>query len=277
MCLILMAWQAHPGAPLIVAANRDEFHARPAAGSAFWADAPELLAGRDLQGGGTWLGVTRSGRFAALTNYREPLLEREQGRGPSPALPTRGALVRGFLESAQPPQAFLDHLAARAAAFTWFNLVVADLGPGRGADAGWASNRGAAAPRSHTLRPGVHGVSNHLLDTPWPKVQRGKAALREALDEAAREGALPSAERLLALLADETRAPDEELPETGVGLEVERFLSPLFIRGADYGTRASTVVIVEASGWVTFVERRFGPSGRPEGTSEERFRIQRDR
>ncbi|MGI9173780.1 MAG: NRDE family protein, partial [Rhodothermales bacterium] len=232
MCLILFAYRQHASYRLILAANRDEFYGRPTALAAFWEETPDLLAGRDLKSGGTWLGVTRAGRFAAITNYREPDVHLEHA-------PSRGELVAGFLQSDNAPQAYLDHLAPSADRYNGFNLIVGD------AEAmGYFSNREGTV---RMLGPGVYGLSNHLLDTPWPKVEQGKKLLEEYLghDEI-------DAEALLVALNNPTEAPDERLPDTGVGLAWERVLSPLFIQSPDYGTRASTVLLISHNGEVTF-------------------------
>ena len=247
MCLILLAHRAHPLYRLVVAANRDEFHARPTAPAAFWPDAPYLLAGRDLREGGTWMGVTRSGRFAAVTNYREMA-------PPPPDAPSRGHLPGGFLVGEETPEAYLRSLEVRAGAYAGFNLLAGD-----GETLGYLSNRGGGV---RVLEPGVYGLSNALLDTPWPKVERGKAGLREIVAE----GGEIDPEALLRLLAESEPAPDARLPDTGVGRERERMLSSLFIRGPEYGTRASTALLVRHDGRATFVERGVLPGGeeRPE-------------
>jgi uncharacterized protein with NRDE domain len=244
MCLILVAWQAHPDYPLVVAANRDEFFARPAAGAGFWGDAPKILAGRDLEAGGTWLGMTRNGRFAALTNYRDPSQHRQNAL-------SRGRLVADFLTGAMSIDAYLDGLDP--AACNGFNLL---LGDGQRLVA--YSN---VAQERHELAPGVYGLSNALLDTPWPKVGAGKAALAAAL------AALPDETALFRLLRDERRHPDESLPATGVSLEWERLLSAAFVRGSGYGTRCSTVVKLGSDRTVSFDEQTWLPSG---GSGERR-------
>ncbi len=234
MCTLLLAWQVDPTRPLIVAANRDEFRARPTAAARFWPEAPQLLAGRDLQAGGTWLGVTREGRFAALTNVREP------GVAPLPGAPSRGRLVVEFLRGTMAPGAYLAGLDAGA--YAGFNLVVGDM------DTLWHLSNRSGGPRP--LPPGVHGVSNAGLGTPWPKVRRG----RERLGELVSAGAA-TPEALLGLLADEVVAGDAELPDTGVGLELERLLSSLFIAGPGYGTCSSTALVCHSDGRVEFCER----------------------
>ena len=252
MCLILLAHAAHPRYALVVAANRDEFYERPTAPAQPWAEAPQVLAGRDLRGGGTWLGVTTEGRFAAVTNVREP------GRVRLDA-PSRGELVGGFLTGDASPAAFLRGLEPRADAYNGFNLLL-----GEGRELWWFSNRGGAPRR---LAPGVYGVSNHLLDT--PKVTRGKQRLQALLG--AHDELPPDA--LLALLADAAPAADSELPETGVGREWERALSSAFIASPAYGTRSSTALLVERSGGATFVERSFAPGGEPAGEAAHRLRL----
>ena len=218
MCLIAIAWQAHPDHPFVVAANRDEWRDRPASAAHWWPDAPGLLAGRDLQAGGTWMGVTRTRRFAAVTNFRDPSDRR------STAL-SRGTLVTEFLRGEDPPAAYLARLAARASLYNGFNLLVGD--------AGSLFYFGSREGEVRAVEPGVHALSNHLLDEPWPKVRRAQAGMREALGDD---------EALFRMLSDATPAPDEALPATGVGLARERQLSPILITGADYGTRTSTVL-----------------------------------
>ncbi|WP_456427448.1 NRDE family protein [Rhodocaloribacter sp.] len=240
MCLIAFSFRERAEYPFVFVSNRDEFLDRPAAPMHFWEDAPDLLAGRDLRGGGTWLGLTRAGRFATVTNYREV------GRT-KPDAPTRGRLPVRFLLGDDAPAAFLDRLAPEADRYNGFNLLV-----GAGGALHYYSNRGAR----RALAPGLYGLSNHLLDTPWPKVVRAKTALRTILDEDRIEP-----EALFALLADETKAPDDALPDTGVGLEWERLLSSIFIRSPKYGTRASTVILTNHQGKTDVYERTFPPDG----------------
>jgi uncharacterized protein with NRDE domain len=259
MCIILLAHQAHPDYPLVLAANRDEFYERPTAEAHFWEDGREVLAGRDLERGGTWLGVTKRGRLGAVTNYREP------GAKIEGAL-SRGRLVSRFLLGGVAPAEYLRELRATASLYNGFNLVVGD-----GEKLFYFSNR---ADRIEEIGRGVHGVSNHLLDTPWPKVERGRAALASLM---AGRRELPL-EKIFEVLADDARAGDEVLPETGVGLELERLLSPLFINTPLYGTRSSTVIAFTRNREVIFVERTFSPR-REAGYSEVRFdfKIRSDR
>ena len=250
MCLILLAWQTHPDYPLVVAANRDEFFVRPSAPAAFWTEAPDILAGRDLQAGGTWLGVTRGRRFAALTNFREG------GKQVSDA-PSRGALVADFLAGKCDPEAYLEALSKRGADYNGFNLFVGDA-----RRLGYYSNR---EPGPRWLAPGIYGLSNHLLDTPWPKLSATKAAFADALAQ------LPESTPFLQLLADQDIVADAQLPETGVPLEWERILSAVFVTSPDYGTRASTLLTMERTGRVTLLERSFGRDATPLGEVSERF------
>jgi uncharacterized protein with NRDE domain len=240
MCLAAFALNAHPRFPLVIAANRDEFFARAAVPMAWWTDQPDLLAGRDLTAGGTWFGLTRGGRLALLTNVREP--GRQQADAPS-----RGALVVDWLSSTRDAAAFSASLKP---GYNGFNLVMADLAQGRWH---WASNRAAARVQVPVpLDAGLHAVSNASLDTPWPKTTGLRSDLARALAAAASPDQLT--ERLLDALADAVPAPDDALPDTGVGLVRERLLSPRFVRVPDparpgmalYGTRCSTVLVTEA-------------------------------
>jgi uncharacterized protein with NRDE domain len=231
VCLIALAYQVHPRFPFIIAANRDEFMDRPARPAQFWSDAPHLFAGRDLRAGGTWLGITRTGRFAAITNYRD--LRRSPVLGPS-----RGQLVRAALDGAFDPSA--------TGAYEGFNLLCGPLGALR-----YHNN---IQPTDEALSPGIHGLSNHFLDTPWPKVQRAKAEMQRLVNG-------PDAELipgLFTLLSDDAIAQDGQLPDTGLPLPLERAASSIFIRSTGYGTRCSTVVLVDRDGRVRFEERTTG-------------------
>lgn len=237
MCLILAAWQAHPNHPLVVAANRDEFFARPTAAAARWADRPRILAGRDLEARGTWLGMAAGGRFAAITNVREP--------GQPAGRHSRGQLPADFL-AGNVSAADYAH-AIRYEQFAGFNLLLCD-----GKEFWYASNR-IAAPRQ--LPAGIYGLSNHLLDTPWPKLATAKKRFAEALN------GLPEESPFFSLLADDEIVPDAHLPATGVSLEWERRLSAIFVRSPDYGTRASTLVRFDDRGRGFLRERSFGAGG----------------
>lgn len=254
MCLILIAHAAHPDYPLVIAANRDEYYQRPSAKAAFWQDHPHILAGRDLEGLGTWLGVTRSGRFAALTNFRDPN-ERKTNA------PTRGQLVSGFLTSAQHPRAYLEDAATLAPRYNGFNLLAGDMD-----GVFYLSSRTGSVQQ---VSAGIHGLSNHMLDTPWPKVARGKQRLQAALADEL------NIETLLDLLLDREPAAEEELPDTGIGVEMERVLSPALIVSPQYGTRASTVVLFGRDGGVSFSERTILRGGEIGATVSLRFRLER--
>ena len=251
MCLILFAHRAHADYRLVVAANRDEWFGRPTAPAGFWSDAPDLLAGRDLEAKGTWLGVTRAGRFAAITNFRDPGSNRADA-------PSRGGLVSAFLTSGASPAAYLDSLRSDAMRYNGFSLLVGDANTLL-----YFSNREG---EKRELPPGIYGLSNQLLDVPWPKVRVGKARLEANLNGRV------DAQSLLEALDDTTQAPEEALPRTGVSLELERQLSPRRIRAGEYGTRSSTVLVISAEGEVSFVERSFAASGAQSGIVRERFR-----
>lgn len=247
MCLIVLAWRQHPDYPLVVAANRDEFHARPTAPAAAWPGAPACFGGRDLLAGGTWLGATTGGRFAAVTNVRQP--------GQPPGMRSRGMLTADFLKGGM---AAADYVAALPGAdFAGFNLLVGD-----GRELWYCSNRDGA-PRC--LLPGIYGVSNHLLDTPWPKLETAKARFAAALT------GLPDEAALFDLLADDEIVPDHRLPATGVSLEWERMLSAIFVRSPTYGTRASTVLRMGADGITQLHERSFDPDGALSGEARLSF------
>ncbi len=251
MCLILLAWQAHPDYPLVVAANRDEFFARPTAAAGFWPDAPQVLAGRDLEAGGTWLGVSREQRFAALTNYRD-------GTGQHPGARSRGALVADFLAGRESPQTYLETVGPRASDYSGFNLFVGDA-----EHLAYCSNRDEGKVR--WLAPGIYGLSNHLLDTPWPKLASARAAFAAALQT------LPLAAPFFTLLADREIVADSHLPETGVPLAWERILSAVFVSSEHYGTRASTLLTRRRDGLITLQERSFGAGATPIGEACARF------
>lgn len=252
MCLIALAHRVHPDYPLVIAANRDEFYARPASPAAFWQDQPRVLAGRDLECMGTWLGMTRNGRFAAVTNYRDPA-----DRGSSAE--SRGSLVSDFLTGSDSAERFMAGVAHRGASFRGFNLLASD------GEALYSYSNRDGAPRR--LEPGIYGLSNHLLDTPWPKVRAARDRLRAALSPA------PALEPLFALLASTDVPPDTDLPQTGVGPERERMLSAARIVSETYGTRCSTVILQGGDGRVQFAERSFGPGGAELDTARYEFRL----
>jgi len=256
MCLAIVALDAHPCFALIVAANRDEYHARPTEAVHWWMaeDGAEILAGRDLEAGGTWLGVTRSGRWAFVTNVR-------QGAKRDLQAPSRGLLVPRVLRDSRDPHAALVAATADAQHYNGFNLMAGEI-----AAASWGSNR--APERGSRLSSGIHGLSNAQLDTPWPKLVRTKSGVA-AWTEAGRE----DIDALLALLADRGRARDDELPSTGVSREWERVLSAPFIAGESYGTRSSTVLTISRDGEARLVEQSFDVCGEPSGRVEHTFRL----
>ncbi len=251
MCLVAFAWNAHPRWRLVLAGNRDEFHARPAAPLARWDGEPTLIAGRDLEAGGVWLGVGDNGRAGVVTNVRDPRGRRD-GR-------SRGELLVEYLRGANSANQAAVGLAQSGPEYRPFNLVLFDE-----RDAVVATNH----PRASAERfpPGVHALSNGAPGASWPKTRRLHAALTRWLTEAA-----TTVDELFVPLGDETIAPDEALPDTGVGLGVERRLSPAFIRGQEYGTRACTVLAVSIAGAGLIIERRFGPRGIFQGESREEF------
>jgi uncharacterized protein with NRDE domain len=255
MCLVLLVWRMHPHHPCLVAANRDEFHARPTAAAEWWADRPQILAGRDLEAGGTWLGVTRAGRFAALTNYRDP----QRRRAPATA-PSRGTLVTSLLDSTAGVAEGLAYLHERRAHFNPFNVIFSD-GERLGI---YESAIGAG----RELGPGIYGLSNHLLDTPWPKVENAKTRLASALAD------LADTAPLLELLRDDLPAADDELPRTGLSLEWERLLSSAFVRSPDYGTRCSTIIRIERPGRAYFDEWSWDSEGADSGRVSLRFELE---
>ena len=252
MCLILFAWRQHPDYPLILAANRDEFYDRPTAPAAFWPDAPHILAGRDLIGQGTWLGLSRSGRLAALSNFRDPSERVKEGR-------SRGLLISDFLRETGPVRDGLNKIARQRSSYRSFNLLA-----GTPLELFFYSSRENLI---RSLPPGIYGLSNHLLDTPWPKLVRGREALAKLLEQ----GAKPPVSDLFALLADTRQAPDHLLPDTGVGLEWERTLSSIFIVSPRYGTRSSTVLLIDRNASAIFAERTF--QGSPERWREVRHEL----
>jgi uncharacterized protein with NRDE domain len=251
MCLILVAWRSHPRFPCVVAANRDEFFGRPSAEADWWPGG-QILAGRDLQAGGTWFGVTRSGRFAALTNFRDPAANTANA-------PSRGVLVSDFLAATWPTTPGLWELARRGERCNPFNVLCSD-----GQSLGILESR---TGQVRLLGPGVYALSNHLLDTPWPKVLRAKSRLSAALE------ALPDNAPMLDLLRDTELAPDHELPLTGLSVELERMLSSAFVRGADYGTRCSTMLTTDVTGAAVFAEWSWDRSSALSGLSRFTFQV----
>jgi len=243
MCLILLAHNVLSQFPLVLLANRDEFLDRPTRRLAWWNDHPDLLAGRDLKAGGTWLGVSRPGRIAAVTNFREPAAY-------SPEARSRGELVSDFLIGEMDPEDYLAAVSKHADFYNGFNLLA-----WRSGKLAYYSNRRGQSPR--VLGGGVFGLSNDVLDTPWPKVERGKRLLTAAL-----KSGTPDASSLIDLMYDVEVASDDTLPHTGMTLEQERALSSIFIRMGGYGTRSTSVLIVNANGRLDFHERAYDDAGR---------------
>ena len=254
MCLLVVAWNAHPDFRLVIAGNRDEFHERPAAALGWWNDGPPLLAGRDLKGSGTWLGLARDGRFGIVTNFRD-------FDPPSAGAPTRGELVPAYLRGEVSAGQYLAGLERRARDYGGFNLLLGDSD-----SLHYYSNRGNDPPRS--LADGIYGLSNQWLDTPWPKLTR----TRERFTALLRGGAI-TAQELFALLADRTTTGDAALPHTDLPEGWERAVSAPFVVHERYGTRCSTVVLVDRIGRAVVHERRFDPAGVQSGASRFAFTI----
>jgi len=253
MCLLVVAWQSHPRYRLIVAGNRDEFHERPTAPMGWWSDESGVLAGRDLRAGGTWLGLSRSGRFGLVTNFRDA------DAAVRTDAPSRGELVPAFLRNGSGAAPYLDELQARATQYAGFNLL---LGEATGLH--YYTNVGGSAPRM--LGPGIYGLSNHRLDEPWPKLVRTRERFAAALHDPD-----PAPAVLLDLLGDSTPAALDSAPDAGLPVDLERALSAPFVRHERYGTRCSTVVLVTHDGSTSVYERRFEPTGAQSGASRLEF------
>ncbi len=241
MCTILINYDTHPDYRLILASNRDEFFDRPAAQACFWDEAPYVFSGRDLHGSGTWLGITKTGKIACVTNYREP----HSVANGNLSRPSRGSLVSRFLIEDISADDYLEQLIGTGKDYSGFNLIF-----GSAEKMLYFSNR---SDLHLQITPGLHGLSNHLLDTPWPKVLKGKDALIRL--NSLKKDKLTDA--LFEILADRTAYPDSQLPDTGVGREMERILSPVFISTAVYGTRSSTIILIDRNNEVTFIEKTY--------------------
>lgn len=240
MCLFFFAYDCHPRYRLILAANRDEYYKRPTDHAHFWESHPWVLAGRDLEMMGTWMGITRSGRFAALTNFRDPSAQIMNPK-------SRGMLVSNFLCTHESPNKYMQDVAINSALYNPFNLLVGDT-----SRLIYYSKQSAFVKE---LKPGIYGLSNHLLDTPWPKVQKSKQALANYIENER----VIEPQALFDILANVEPAQDHELPQTGISHEFEKLLSSIFIQGTDYGTRASTVLLIDRNNYVTFKEKSFYP------------------
>ncbi|MEX0845681.1 MAG: NRDE family protein [Balneolaceae bacterium] len=254
MCLITFSYKTHPKYNLILAGNRDEFYERPTRKAHFWTDDdhPNILAGKDLQAGGTWLGVHKDGRWGAVTNYRDPTIQKENP-------PSRGELVMDYLKSSMFAMDYLQELTTKAGEYNGFNLLLWDA-------KGFYhySNQN----KKVTLIPdGIHGISNALLDTPWPKLTNAKKRLQTITKKEDFKK-----ERLFKLLSDQTQAPEEELPVTGIPKDLEKAVSSIFIKTENYGTRCSTVLLIDKEGNIDFTERLFQP-GTTKVKSEVNFNI----
>ena len=237
MCLIFFSINHHPAYKLIVAANRDEFYKRKTAAAGYWDNHPEILGGRDLEAGGTWLAMNKNGRISFITNFRDP-------SHINPIAPSRGNLVSDFVLGNESAADYLRHIDARR--YNGFNLVAGDSN-----GLSYLSNYGSGIQH---LQPGFYGLSNHLLDTPWPKVAEGKKNLAPVLDKNKIEPG-----EIFEVLHNEAQAQDDTLPDTGVPLELERALSAMFIKTPDYGSRCSTVVLIDRDDRVSFSERVYLP------------------
>ena len=239
MCLIVFAYKQHPDYDFVFAANRDEFYDRPTEAAHFWDQHPSLLAGKDLKAGGTWMGITRSGSFSALTNYRDLSITKENA-------PSRGHLVLDFLTGDKAPAAYLEQIDEKAHKFNGFNLLVGNMN-----ELMYYSNQQREV---QSLSPGTYGLSNHLLNTGWPKVKQAREAMKEAISRNEL-----SEEMLFRILENDRQAADDALPNTGLPLELERAVSSVFIKTDGYGTRGSTVLVVDKEGRVKLTERLYEP------------------
>lgn len=253
MCLLIISWQEFPTSPLIFASNRDEFHQRKTLPLHYWHDASDILAGRDMKAFGTWAGVSRTGRFAALTNIRHPQASRIGTQ-------SRGQLVSEFLDSTVAPETYIKHLQNKAESFGGFNLLVGDK-----TQLGYVNN---LSKECRLLQPGRYGLSNAILDTPWPKLESAKEYLEQWLTQSADKKTI---ETLAGILNNRMKAPDAQLPDTGVSAEWEKLLSSQFIVSEQYGTRASTGWLVDQHGRLTVKELSFDAKGTQIGSVEQQI------
>jgi uncharacterized protein with NRDE domain len=242
MCLIVLAYNYHPDYKLIFAANRDEFYERPSSPADFWKDEPSLLAGKDLKEGGTWCGITKNGRFAAITNYRDLKSIKKDAL-------SRGGIVKDFLTGTSSPELYSKGLKEAANLYNGYSLVFGDK-----SGLFFFSNQ---IKKLIKIEAGIHGLSNHLLDTPWFNVKRGKELLKRAVDKE-----INLVDNLFELLADKKTSPEEELPDTGLSKEVEKKISSIFVESADYGTRSSTVILIDKKDNVIFMEKSLDTQNR---------------
>ncbi|HEX6982914.1 MAG TPA: NRDE family protein [Balneolaceae bacterium] len=256
MCLLVFSYKQHPAYDLIIAANRDESYSRPTRAAQFWDDFPEVLAGKDLKAGGTWMGVTKEGAFSAITNFRDSRLQKENP-------PSRGHLVLDYLKHPVDSNTYLKEVDGKADQYLGFNLLAGTVN-----QLGYYSNQ---QKKIRQLEPGLYGLSNHLLDTPWPKVVTAK----KSLEKAVRNESI-SEQALFELLANERQASETDLPDTGIPKELEKVVSPIFIKSGRYGTRCSTILLIDKNGKVVFEERRF-KAGTLEIDEASRFEFEVDR
>lgn len=238
MCIIAIAYRVHPAYPLVIASNRDEFYDRPTAPLEYWETHPEILAGRDLKSFGTWLGVNKKGKIAAVTNYREPKAANNTGK-------SRGALVFDFLADDIPADTYLKRVEDQKNDFNGFNLIAGTVH-----GLFWYSNRNSGIT---ALPPGIQAISNNLLNTPWPKVEK----IRQGFSTIICNNTRIDPEILFDLLKDQSKPPDDQLPDTGIGKTWEKVLSPVFIKSDIYGTRCSSVILIDNAGKVMVYERTF--------------------
>lgn len=255
MCLLLIAYKKHPNYELIVAANRDEFHERPTEPAHFWTKDNYLLAGKDLKENGTWMGITKNGRFAALTNYRDMSSIKTDA-------PTRGKLVSNFLLENIAPIDYHKILLAKAEQYNGYNLILGNVD-----DLFYFSN---VSRNFKKLEEGIFGLSNHLLDTPWPKVTKAKKEFTQILEDQQ-----PNEEEIFSLLYDSTTFPDGTLPKTGLSTEMERLVSPIFTVTEKYGTRSSTVILINNDNTVSFTEKSFNAKKENFNKSHFSFKIEK--
>ncbi len=243
MCLIVFSWQPDSQYPFILTANRDEFYRRPTQTAGFWKDSPDVFGGRDLEAGGSWMAINKNSRFAAVTNYREVAI-------PS-GLCSRGELVYNFVTGSQPAADYLSALQQQADQWAGFNLLVMDT-----TGLYYFSNRAKDMPISPLL-PGIYGLSNHLLDTPWPKLLRARSSFTETVSQSSP----PDSNQLIELMQDSHQPPPEQLPDTGVSKDVEKLLSSCFIASEDYGTRNTSVLMMDNRNQLQWIEQGYLPEG----------------
>lgn len=256
MCLIILAIDQHPDYPFILCGNRDEFHLRPTKQADYWSDVKQIFAGRDLEKGGTWLGVTTTGKIAAVTNVRDKI---DIGTD----FLSRGEIVTDFLKGDVSPKQFIEELKTKEHDYQGYNVIVGEY-----KDFHYSSNR---VSDSVKLDQGFHVISNAKLNTSWPKAEQLKKNFTDSLRNELSESEY--IEKWLTILRDQTTFPDEELPHTGVGVELERILSPIFINGEHYGTRASTIILLRRDGQIHFVEQSYGPNAVLQGRKDEMIHL----